>query len=526
MIGRTLQGYRIDDEIGRGGQAIVYRATQLSLQRTVALKVVSSQYSSDPGFRERFRLEGISAARLEHPHIVPVYEAGDADGLSFLAMKYVEGPSIDVVVRSGGAFPVRRTLNVLGQIAGALDHADRLGVVHRDVKPANILLGPGDHAYLSDFGLARAIEAAGLTESGTWLGTLEYVAPEQISGGDISAAADRYALAMVAMEMLTGAPAFRRDSKAAMLYAHLNDAPSPPSALRPGLGTEVDEVIGRGLAKAPADRYPSATAFVEALQAAVDATPGAADAPLPPPAPAAATLASTDTGGEGPPPEVPTSETVTSDAGPEPPSGQAATDAGEPAQPAGPGPPGAPPTDPGTESTPFWKRPRFLVPAGAGAVAVIAAIVLSLVFIGGGDSDGSTTESGPIGPGGIEQLLPPAVDGWTLDEVAGDGVLGIDPGPGVDQRAAQASQGSEVAQVWGLAPSGDGETSTILRRLRASIGGERLDTLDLPNGEEAELVLAGGAFVATYQSDGRAYVVLAGTREDAVDLVTAMGEAT
>jgi hypothetical protein len=523
MIGRTLEGYRIDAEIGRGGQAVVYRATQLSLQRTVALKVVSSQYSNDPGFRERFRLEGISAARLEHPNIVPVYEAGDAEGLSFLAMKYVEGASVDAVVRSSGAFPVRRALNVLDQIAAALDHADHLGVVHRDVKPANILLGPADHAYLSDFGLARAIEAAGLTESGTWLGTLEYVAPEQISGSDISAAADRYALAMVATEMLTGSPAFQRESRAAMLYAHLHDAPSPPSDARPALGPEVDAVITQGLAKAPEDRHPSAAAFVAALQAAVDATPGAADAPPPPPTPAPAAIAVTDTG--GPRPEVPTGETVVGEVAP--PSAEAEVGTAAPADPDNVGRSPAPPSgDPGPERVPLWKRPKFLIPAGVGAVAVIAAIVLSVVFIGGDDPSGPTSGGGPDGPGGTEQLLPASIEGWTLTEVAGDGVLGIDPGPQVDQKAAQASQGSDVAQVWGLAPSGNNEATTILSRLRSSIGGERLDTIPLANDADADLSLAGGAFIATYESDGRVYVVLAGTRDDTTELVTAMGEAT
>lgn len=541
MIGRTLEGYRIDAEIGRGGQAVVYRATQLSLQRTVALKVVSSQYSNDPGFRERFRLEGISAARLEHPNIVPVYEAGDSEGLSFLAMKYVEGPSVDGVIRSSGAFAVRRALNVLEQIAGALDHADRLGILHRDVKPANILLGPGDHAYLSDFGLARAIEAAGLTQSGTWLGTLEYVAPEQISGNELSAAADRYALAMVATEMLTGAPAFQRESKAAMLYAHLHDSPDPPSDTRPALGPGVDSVIARGLAKAPEDRHPSAAAFVEALQAAVDATPGAADAPPPPPAPTAATVAVSDAEGVGP--QVPPAETVVSEVAPDGAEGsegaeqaapvpasaaRAGADVEEPPPIRAPQASGVPPPsiDPGPSPTPFWKKPKVLIPSGIGAVAVIAAIVLSVVFIGGGDSSGSTTEGGSVGPGGLEQLLPPSIDGWTLNEVVGNGVLGIDPGPQVDQKAAQASQGSDVGQVWGLAPSGDGEASTILSRLRTSIGGERLDAISLANGEEATLTLAGGAFIATYASDGRAYLVLAGTRDSAIELVTAMGEAT
>ena len=163
MIGRELEGYRIEAELGRGGQAVVYRATQLSLQRTVALKVVSPQLSSDANFKERFTREGIAAASLDHPHVIPVFEAGEADGLAFLAMKYVDGPSLDAVLHQPGGVEPRRVMAILRQVAEALDYMADRGLVHRDVKPANILLGPGDHAYLSDFGLIKALSAARLT---------------------------------------------------------------------------------------------------------------------------------------------------------------------------------------------------------------------------------------------------------------------------------------------------------------------------------------------------------------------------
>ncbi|MEQ9094602.1 MAG: serine/threonine-protein kinase, partial [Miltoncostaeaceae bacterium] len=228
MIGRELEGYRIEAELGRGGQAIVYRATQLSLQRTVALKVVSPQLSSDDNFKERFTREGIAAANLDHPHVIQVFEAGEAGGLAFLSMKFVDGPSFDAVVHAPGGVTPRRTLSILRQVAEALDYMAQRGMVHRDVKPANVLLGPGDHAYLSDFGLIKAISEARLTSSGVWMGTLEYVAPEQIRGGEITPAADRYALAAMAFEALTGRTLFPREARTATLFAHVND--EPPAA--------------------------------------------------------------------------------------------------------------------------------------------------------------------------------------------------------------------------------------------------------------------------------------------------------
>ncbi len=281
MIGRTIGGYRIESELGRGGQAVVYRATQLSLQRLVALKVVSPQFSADEGFLDRFKREGISAASLDHPHVIPVYESGEAEGVAYLAMKLVDGPTLDHLIRAQGALPVHRALNILRQVADALDYAAKRGLVHRDVKPANVLLGPGDHAYLSDFGLTKALQGAKLTRTGIWMGTLEYIAPEQIRAGEVTGAADRYALAVVAYEALTGQPPFQREDRTALLYAHLNDTPPAPSSVRPELGPEVDAVLARGLAKDPAERYDSAVGLVEALEAAVAATPGAASAPRP-----------------------------------------------------------------------------------------------------------------------------------------------------------------------------------------------------------------------------------------------------
>ncbi|HMM49164.1 MAG TPA: serine/threonine-protein kinase, partial [Miltoncostaeaceae bacterium] len=284
LIGREIEGYRIESELGRGGQAVVYRATQLSLQRTVALKVVSPELSSDANYRERFTREGIAAANLEHPHVIPVYEAGDAEGVLYLAMKFVDGPSLDGLMRAPGGIEARRALEILRQVADALDYMAAQSMVHRDVKPANILMGPADHAYLSDFGLIKAISATRLTSPGVWMGTLEYVSPEQIRGAEVTPAADRYALACLAFEALTGRVPFPHEDRTAALFAHVNDEPPRASEVNPRLDAGVDAVLMRGMAKTPADRPPTARALIDELAAAVAAA-GASDSH--PPAPAA-----------------------------------------------------------------------------------------------------------------------------------------------------------------------------------------------------------------------------------------------
>jgi serine/threonine protein kinase len=273
LIGRTLAGYRVEAELGRGGQAVVYRATQLSLQRQVALKVVAPGLGLDPGFAERFRREGVSAARLDHPHVVPVYEAGESDGFAFLAMKLVDGPALDGLVRKEGLLPRPRALAILSQVAQALDYAASQGLVHRDVKPGNILVGPGDHAYLSDFGLTKALESTtAITRTGTWMGTLEYMAPEQVAGRAVTAAADRYALGVIAYELLTGRSPFPREDRAALMYAHLHDAPAPASEARPELGSAVDAALARALAKEPEDRPTTAGELVDDVRRALVGT--------------------------------------------------------------------------------------------------------------------------------------------------------------------------------------------------------------------------------------------------------------
>ncbi len=259
--GTLVAGYRIDGVLGEGGTAIVYRATQLSLDRVVALKVLSPALGEDPSFHARFKREGRMQAALDHEHIVTVFEAGESDRGLFLAMRLVPGPTLkDLILER--QLDARRTLRLLEQVAQALDTAHRAGLIHRDVKPQNILIDRGDHAYLADFGLTKSLDdTAGLTFTGQFLGTIDYVAPEQIQAETATAASDCYALTAVLYECLTGQVPFAAPSEAAVLHAHLLKPPPHPTELCPELPAAMDAVIARGMAKDPAAR-PSATALL------------------------------------------------------------------------------------------------------------------------------------------------------------------------------------------------------------------------------------------------------------------------
>jgi serine/threonine protein kinase len=272
--GAQLAGYQIEAEIGRGGMAIVYRALDVKLGRTVALKILAPRLAEDDSFRRRFIHESRAAAAVDHPHIVPVFEAGEADGCLFIAMRYVGTGDVRTLLERQGRLPVERTVAITSQVASALDAAHARGLVHRDIKPANMLLaesadGRADHVYLSDFGLSKqALAPTGLTSTGQFLGTLDYVAPEQIEGRSVDGRADLYALACATVEMLTGAPPFRREENLALMWAQLSAPPPAPSERRPDLPSAVDQVVRRALAKSPDDRYRTCMEYADALRAA------------------------------------------------------------------------------------------------------------------------------------------------------------------------------------------------------------------------------------------------------------------
>ncbi|MBK3645125.1 MULTISPECIES: serine/threonine-protein kinase [Streptomyces] len=276
LVGRQVAGYRIEREIGRGGMAVVYRALDLRLERTVALKLLAPELARNDTFRLRFTHESRAAAAIDHPHIVPVYEAGETDGVLYIAMRYVDGSDLRHLLDRRGPLAPSTTLRIAAQVASALDAAHEHGLVHRDVKPGNILVARGtdsdhpEHTYLTDFGLTKkSLSLTGFTSVGQFVGTLDYVAPEQISGRPVDGRCDVYGFACVVFETLAARPPFRRDDDMALLWAHQYDQPPPLTEFRPDLPAAVDTVFDRALAKSPDDRHDSCLAFVAALRAAV-----------------------------------------------------------------------------------------------------------------------------------------------------------------------------------------------------------------------------------------------------------------
>jgi YVTN family beta-propeller protein len=270
VVGSKLAGYVIETLIGRGGMGAVYRAEEAGLGRKVALKVIAPELAQDERFRERFLRESRIAASLDHPHVVPIFKAGDEDGALFLAMRYVEGTDLAKLVAEEGALDPSRTISLLEQVADALDAAHEKGLVHRDVKPSNVLIAVAagkEHCYLADFGLTkRTGSATGVSAPGDVVGTLEYVAPEQITGGPTDSRADVYSLGCLLYECLTGTPPFPRATDVALLWAHVHEEPIAPSSARPELPRRLDAILLRALAKEPGRRYRTAGELMAAAR--------------------------------------------------------------------------------------------------------------------------------------------------------------------------------------------------------------------------------------------------------------------
>jgi tRNA A-37 threonylcarbamoyl transferase component Bud32 len=270
-----IAGYWLEEQIGQGGMAVVYRARDERLHRLVALKVLAPALAGDGESRQRFIRESRAAAAVDDPHIIPVFEAGEtAAGALFIAMRFVPGGDVYSLVRRTGPLSAPRAAAIVSPVASALDAAHAAGLVHRDVKPANMLLdtrpGRPDHVYLSDFGLSKGTvsTSTGLTGAGHFMGTLDYISPERIEGHQADGQADQYALACSAFEMLTGAPPFRSPEAAALMYAQLSQPPPPLTSRRPDLPAAADQVFARALAKAPGDRFASCREFADAMRAA------------------------------------------------------------------------------------------------------------------------------------------------------------------------------------------------------------------------------------------------------------------
>jgi serine/threonine protein kinase len=427
--GALIASYRLEEQIGWGGMAVVYRALDVRLDRWVALKILAPEIARDDSFRQRFISESRAAAAVDHPHIIPVFEAGEAGGILFIAMRYVGGGDVRTLFRRLGPLDAARVTSIVAQVGSALDASHAIGLVHRDVKPANILLavvaggGRPDHVYLADFGLSKqALSMAGLTQTGQFVGTLDYMAPEQIEARPVDGRADLYALACAAFEMFSGSPPFQRNQDLGAVFAQLSLPPPALTTRRPDLPPAVDRVFARALAKSPDDRYASCLDFATALRAACGLEWGASGLVQPAP-PRAATELAAPGRMPGPPGSPPQPSRMSGRPGPtavdrggQRPAGQrpagkrpagqrpAGQGWGGPASPgqerSGPSPPGQPwsrPPSPGqewssppppghgwSESSPAGHGPASQYPATAGsrsrwrafALAIAAAIVI------------------------------------------------------------------------------------------------------------------------------------------------------
>jgi serine/threonine protein kinase len=276
--GSRVAGYLLGDLVGVGGMAVVFRAHDEALGRTVALKVLAGNLAGDQAARQRFTREARTVANVEHPHIIPVYAAGQADGLLYIAMRFVDGADLHALIHRDGPLPPKRAAAFVSDMASALDAAHAVGVVHRDVKPANVLVdtrpGRPEHGYLTDFGVARVMRSTGgLTIAGQFIGTPNYGAPEQINGTAVDGRTDQYALACVAYELLTGSVPFKREDPMMVLYAHAYTPPPLLTAARPDLSAAVDAVLAQGLAKQPGQRYDTCGDFADALREALGLDP-------------------------------------------------------------------------------------------------------------------------------------------------------------------------------------------------------------------------------------------------------------
>ncbi len=267
MVGQTLNDrYRVEDKIGEGGMAVTYRATDALLGRTVALKILREQYWHDAEFVERFRREAQSAASLSHPHIAAVYDIGKHGDMPYIVMELVEGPNLQEVLKRDGVLPVDRAVKIAEQVCDALAHAHAKGIIHRDIKPHNILLSDGDRVKVTDFGIARARSAETITKTHALIGTVAYISPEQAKGESATPASDLYALGVVLYEMLTGRVPFTGETPVAIALKHVSEPPAPPSQYRPDLPAAVEQVVLKALSKDQTVRHVTAQELLRDLQ--------------------------------------------------------------------------------------------------------------------------------------------------------------------------------------------------------------------------------------------------------------------
>ena len=545
--GSKVAGYVIEEQIGAGGMAVVYRARDEVLGRLVAVKVLSPALASDEEFRTRFLRESRAVASVDESHIVPVYGAGEAGGVLYIASRFVADGDLSRVQRAAnGPLPPPHVADIVSQVASALDAAHAIGLVHRDVKPGNILIerlpGRPEHAYLSDFGLSKSTSAGatGLTATGRFMGTPDYCAPEQITGTAVDGRADQYSLACVAFSLLAGIVPFNRGDSLSRLFAHVNSPVPVVTSIRPELPPALNGVLAKGMAKNPAERYESCAAFASALRGALGVGPVAAQgASLPPPPgpvpfPTQGNMGYQQTitaggwqhpsvppgpgGWQGPQtPSTPPVGYQQSAAGgfqqgpaggfqqgpaggfqQSPPVGfqQGPGGMGGPA-PAWPYGPGQMRTGPGGGQRPPRKHTGLIVGGSAAAAAVlIVGVVLGITLSsqhGKPDgTQGSTTSAGPTSPTGggtAASSSPPAQGDHTGTAVS----VGTLTGPGVMRYAFFSTDGNDVAAA------GSGADTYVFSAETM----KRTQTLSVPAGDVA--------YPVSFSADDKSLYVIDGT---------------
>jgi serine/threonine-protein kinase len=366
--GTEFGRYRLVDMLGRGGMGEVWRAFDTSMNRVVALKVLPASFAHDTQFQMRFRREAQVAAALDEPHVVPIHDFGEIDGRLYVTMRLIDGKTIQELLESG-PLPPERAVWIVEQIAAALNAAHRVGLVHRDVKPSNILVTDDDFAYLIDFGIARAAEATKLTDTGATIGTLAYMAPERFTSDVADARSDVYALTCVLYECLTGSQPFPGDSLERQITSHLTLPPPRPSMVQPGVSPQMDHVIATGMAKNPDERYASTKDLAAAARAALSPTPAGQ------PAPAMMNWTPPVSNWQTPQPY--------------PATGPSAAPAGPSTQQPMTGEPSVWPPIPVPDSQsaqtgrPWWRGPAILIPAALLAILIILGTILVVTWPSG-----------------------------------------------------------------------------------------------------------------------------------------------
>jgi serine/threonine protein kinase len=388
--GDDFAGYRIERRLGRGGMGILYLAVEPGLDRRVALKLIAPEAAAEEVFAKRFAEESRIAASIEHPNVVPIYSAGKEGGVPYIAMRFVAGSDLGRRIDRDGKLDPAHAVALIAQVGNGLDAIHAAGLVHRDVKPANVLLSGEEgeeHAYITDFGVARNVATqSGLTQTGRFVGTLDYVAPEQIAGGQVDARVDVYALGCLLFKLLTGRVPFPREGEAARLYAHLNDPPPAPSLYQPSIPMALDDVVIRAMSKAPEDRYPSAGDLGRAAAAALSGAPVA----IPERTVATGAAATVEPKTMAPAPTEPTVESAPVEPAP-PPTEETAVEVSPSI---------------GRKSSTSVRAGRRRLALGAGLVGLAAIAIVAIVLASGGGGGGGTASGDTTGGSAGESREP------------------------------------------------------------------------------------------------------------------------